>query len=386
MSIDGASVTAVARDTPQVGVAAGQALVMYDGDVGARLSHDHQYPAHGSAVTKSTVHDEALAAPVRSPASGRCPAPIPLEAATFVLGELPDLPHLPELPDRGPGAQLIGRGATLLLDLPVEIVPSGWRLAARAGRDARDARDLLARDLDALEEQAQGYVGALKLQAAGPWTLAAGLELPSGHAMLTDHGATRDLIGSLAEGLRQHLADVAARVPGAGLVLQLDEPSLPTVLAGRLPTASGWGTVRSVDTAVAGQALTDVLAVAPEGGRVVHCCAADAPIALLRAAGADAVSIDAALLGRGHYDVLGEAVDGGTSLWLGLLPATERPSLEDARTAVHEIWHELGFAGEQLAGSVVPTPACGLAGASPAQVRRLLPVLRDLGRSLLDES
>ena len=69
-----------------------------------------------------------------------------------MLGELPDLPHLPELPARGPGADMIGRTAALLIDLPVDLQPSGWRLADRPGRDLRRPRDLLARDLDALED------------------------------------------------------------------------------------------------------------------------------------------------------------------------------------------------------------------------------------------
>ena len=52
----------------------------------------------------------------------------------------------------------------------------------------------------------------------------------------------REFAASLVEGLRVHLAEVAART-GAAVLLQLDEPSLPAVLAGRLPTASGYGTV-----------------------------------------------------------------------------------------------------------------------------------------------
>jgi hypothetical protein len=201
------------------------------------------------------------------------------EAATTVFGELAGLPHLPELPARGPGAGLLGRSAALLVDLPVEIVPSGWRLTARPGRDLRRARDLLAFDLDALERAADGWTGPLKVQAAGPWTLAAGVELPAGHRILTDAGAVRDLADSLAEGLRQHLDEVQRRVPGATLVLQLDEPSLPAVLAGALPTASGYGTVAAVEPAPAEQRLHDVLAVAAEGARVVHCCASDVPVA-----------------------------------------------------------------------------------------------------------
>ena len=99
---------------------------------------------------------------------GSLPGHRPDEAAALVLGELPDLPHLPELPQRGVGAEMIGRTAALLVGLPVEIVPSGWRLTGRPGRDLRRARDLLARDLDAFEEQAADYRGPLKVQAAGP--------------------------------------------------------------------------------------------------------------------------------------------------------------------------------------------------------------------------
>jgi hypothetical protein len=305
------------------------------------------------------------------------------EALRLVLGELPLLPHLPELPARGLGAETIGRTASLLVDLPVEVQPSGWRMAARPGRDLRRARDLLERDVDTLEELAGSHTGALKLQAAGPWTLAASLELHSGHRIVSDRGAVRDLAESLAEGLRAHLADVARRVPDAPLVLQLDEPSLPAVIAGRIPTPSGYGTVRAVEAAVVEQTLRDVLAVGPEGGRVVHCCAAEPPVGLFRSAGADAVSLDLAL--AGELDALGEAVDAGCGLWLGVVPATDAAiTLDTARGPLSRLWSTLGFPPASLARSVVPTPACGLAGASPGYVRRALSVLRDTGQALLD--
>jgi len=318
---------------------------------------------------------------------GSLPGDDPVEAARFVMGELPDLPHLAELPQRGPGAEMIGRSAALLVDLPVEIAPTAWRISAHDGRDVRRARDYLARDLDALEAQADGFTGALKVQIAGPWTLAASIELPSGHRVLTDHGAVRDLAGSLAEGVRQHLADLGRRVPGARLVLQVDEPWLPAVLRGDVPTPSGYGTVRAVEPSQAQQTLRDVLLVAPSGGRVVHCCASDAPLALLRAAGADALAIDAGLLGSGDLDALGEAIEAGTSLWLGVLPSTDSTiTLDAAREQIKRLWSTLGFPLGQLAGSVVATPACGLAGATPAYVRRVHAVLRDIGRSLIDDS
>ncbi len=318
---------------------------------------------------------------------GSLPGTDPVEAARLVFGELPDLPHLTELPGRGPGADMIGRAAAVLVDLPVEIVPSGWRFAGRPGRDLRRARDYLAWDLDALEGQAAGYEGALKVQAAGPLTLAALLELPTGHAVVSDRGAARDLAASLREGLSRHIAEIERRIPGASIVLQLDEPMLPTVLAGAVPTASGYGTVRAVEAAVAEQTLRDVLAVAPSGGRVVHCCAADAPIRLLRGAGVDALSLDAALVGSDRLDDLGEAVDDGIALWLGVLPGSDATvDLDTARGPVRRLWNTLGFPAQTLARSVVPTPSCGLAGATPAYVRRVLSLLRDTGQSLLDES
>jgi cobalamin-independent methionine synthase catalytic subunit len=321
--------------------------------------------------------------PGAATAIGSMPGTDPAEAVRLVFGELPDLPYLPELPDRGPGADLIGRAGALLMDLPVEIVPSGWAVTARSGRDVRRSRDFLARDLDALEAEADGYVGALKVQAAGPWTLAASIELPSGHKLVSDHGATRDLAGSLAEGLRAHLGEIQRRVPGARLVLQLDEPGLPAVLAGRVPTPSGYGTARSVDAAIVERTLGDVLAVAEAGARVVHCCAADVPIELLRDTGADALAIDAMLLTAKQNDALGEAVDAGVSLWLGVLPSTDaRVTVADTRSTLLRFWSELGFAENELAAAVVPTPSCGLVGASPDYVRHALAVLRDTGHAL----
>lgn len=317
---------------------------------------------------------------------GSWPGTDPVDAVRVVFGELPDLPHLPELPGRGPGADMIGRSALFLADLPVQIEPSGWRFTARSGADARRARDFLARDLDALQEQGLGWSGPVKVQCAGPITLAASIELASGHRAISDPGAVRDLAESLREGLGRHLAEVAGRLPGAtAVVLQLDEPSLPAAVAGQIPTPSGYGTVRSVAANVAEDLIELVLAAAEAGARVVHCCAADAPIAGLVRAGADAVSVDLDQLHRRGLDALGEALDGGTSLWLGAITA-ERPGPDPAATVaerVGRLWNQLGFAPELLAGSVVLTPSCGLAGASPEQARAVLAALRSAGQDLI---
>jgi hypothetical protein len=111
------------------------------------------------------------------------------------------------------------------------------------------------------------------------------------------------------------------------------------------------------------------------------------PVTLLRHAGATAISLDASKLSTDRYDAVGEAVDAGVSLWLGVVPATDSDiSFDSTRDTVRRIWGELGFAARDAAGAVVVTPACGLAGASTGYVRRVLSVLRDTGRALLDVS
>ncbi|MFC4060774.1 methionine synthase [Planomonospora corallina] len=311
------------------------------------------------------------------------------EALRLVLGELPGLPYLPELPARGVGADMIGRAAALLVELPVEVQPSGWRFTDRPGRDAKRARDHLRRDLDGLEEAAQGYEGPFKIQVCGPWTLAGAVELRHGDRTLADAGAVRDLAESFAEGLAAHVAQVRRRVPGiTELVVQLDEPGLPGVLAGTVPTASGFGRLRAVEAPVATERLRSVLAALPEGSfPIVHCCAPEVPFGVLRGAGARGVSLDAALLRRRDEDGIGEAVEAGTAFFLGVVPGRDAPPADVgvvARPAV-ELWRRMGFAPAALARQVVLTPSCGLAGASPGYARAALARCREAARVLRED-
>ncbi|MER5425280.1 methionine synthase [Streptosporangium roseum] len=308
------------------------------------------------------------------------------EAIRVVFGELPALPYLPELPARGVGADLIGRTASLLVELAVEVQPSGWRFADRPGRDFKRARDHLVRDLDALEESAQGYEGPFKIQVCGPWTLAGAVELRHGDKTLADPGAVRDLVGSFAEGLAAHVADVRRRVPGASqIVVQLDEPGLPGVLAGTVPTASGFGRLAAVEPPIAAERLGAVL---PEGAfTVVHCCAPGVPFGVLRAAGAGGVSLDASLLRRRDEDAIGEAIEAGTAFFLGVVPGVDSrlPDVDVVAKPAVELWRRLGFPVATLASQVVLTPACGLAGASPGYARAALAKVREAARVLRDD-
>lgn len=367
---------------------------------------DHEHPG----TTRAVLSDPRTTVPGMSPTAGpsalakpwgpgtatgvgSLPGTDPAEAARTVLGLLPGLPFLPELPGRGAVADLVGRTCALLVDLPVDLQPGGWRLVERPGRDQRRAQDALARDLDALEEAAAASPPALlKVQSAGPWTLAASLELRGLERALSDHGAVRELAASLAEGLRQHLADLRRRLPGTTLLLQLDEPSLPAVLAARIPTSSGFATLRAPQPQLVRDHLRTVLAAAgteeardaeapaPEPdapapvSTVVHCCAPDPPLRLLLQSGAQHLSLDATLLHPRDDDAVGEAVEAGVGLLLGVVPSTDAPLArpDEVLRPVRRLWQRLGLPPETLAPTVVLTPTCGLAGATPAYARQAL--------------
>jgi hypothetical protein len=320
---------------------------------------------------------------------GSMPGTAVRESLRVVLGELPDLPHLPELPARGPGADLVGRTLVLLPDLGAQWTPTGWQVSDRAGADLRRASAWLAEDLDALEELAAGWSGALKVQVCGPWTLAATVELRTGRKALGDAGAVRDLGQALVEGTAAHVDGLRRRLPGARLVLQLDEPALPAVLAGAVPTPSGLSRLAAVDEPVAEQLLATTLRSLPDDVvPVVHCCAANAPVALLRRAGARAVSLDGAVLGDpGATEPLAEGLEAGLGLLLGVVPAgtADLPAAGAAVAAVRDWWRQVGLASELLGRRVVPTPSCGLAGVTPAAARAALARCREAGRVLLDD-
>jgi methionine synthase II (cobalamin-independent) len=318
---------------------------------------------------------------VRATGIGSLPGDQYAEAVKTVLGTLPDLAFVPELPARGVTAQMVGRSLAVLDGLGADLQPAGWRLLDASGVDHRRARSLLAQDLDVVEELAEDREGAVKQQVAGPWTLAATVELQRGEKVLSDHGARRDLAHALASGVADHVASLRRRFPSSPIVLQVDEPALPAVLAAQVPTSSGFGRYRTIDAPEADALLRVVVdAVRDAGGTpVVHCCAPDVPVALLAGAGFDTVALDLSLVPP--TDPWAEAFESGTDLWLGGLPSTDA-ALDPAqvRRRVESWMDRLGFGEAAWHDRVVVTPACGLAGATPAFARRVLAEAAALAR------
>jgi hypothetical protein len=339
--------------------------------------------------------------PGTATALGPFPGVDPLESTRIALSELAGLPVLPELPARGIGSDPVGRTAGLLADLHVEVGIGAWRFVPRGGRDEERARVALVTDLDALEESAQGYRGPLKLRIVGPWTLAASVELAKGEKALRDEGAVRDIAASLAEGLTRHIDDIRGRLAHLGrVVVQVDEPLLAGVVAGEVPTASGWGRLRQYDKAVVEDELRRVLAAASpppaaDGGEApgvagVWIGATNLDGALLRGAGARFIGIDGAVVDTIDEDQVGEAIDAGVGLLVACVPHDARPiDPRPVMEPVRSLWKRLGFLPELLPSVVAVSVVEGLEQLAiadvPAVLRRAVKAGRYLEESAADE-
>jgi hypothetical protein len=161
---------------------------------------------------------------------------------------------------------------------------------------------------------------------------------------------------------------------------------------------------------------------------VVHCCAGNPPVQLLAATGVAGIGIDATLpvfsgptAVPAALDALGEVWDAGIPLLLGLVPAlpvrrrepadsspaggstaprsggpasadaeqgpddTGAPSaLRTLARRAFDLADRLGFDRARLAELAVPTPTCGLAGATPEWARRAMTLSRELGQAFVD--
>lgn len=322
---------------------------------------------------------------------GSWPGTSAREAAEIVVGELHRLPHLVELPARGIGADLIGRAGALLVGIAIDTVPRGYRIASGRSAVTRRAASLLAEDVDALEEAwekagLRGTQRTVKVQAPGPITLAAQLELGNGHRAITDPGAVRDLAGSLAEGVAVHRAEVARRLD-CPVVVQFDEPTLPAALLGRLTGVTGLSQVHPVDESVAAALLDDCASTV--GGEVaIHSCAPGLPWPMLRRGKISAVSFDLSTLTADDLDGIGEFVESGRTVMLGVVPATapdRPPSAEEVASSVVAFTDRLGFPRTVLPERIGVTPTCGLAGATVQWARTAIELAQKAADPIADD-
>lgn len=289
---------------------------------------------------------------------------------------------------------MIGRVGALLVDIALDTVPRGYRIASRPGAVARRAASLLDEDIDALEEaweKAGGPQGqrAVKVQAVGPITLAAQLELANGHRAISDAGAVRDLAASLAEGVAVHRAQLMRRL-STTVVVQYDEPSLPAALAGQLAGVTSFSPVRAIEESVA-FGLIDECVAAVGGVAMLHSCASGLPWKALQRSALTALSVDLRGMSDADLDGVGEFLDSGREVVFGIVPArqdpavTQCPPVEEIVEAAARVTDRLGFPRSVLGERVGISPACGLAGATSRWARAALALTQKAADAIAED-
>ena len=204
-----------------------------------------------------------------------------------------------------------------------------------------------------------------------------------GDRAVVDPGARRDLAQSLGEGVAAHAAAVAARMPGAEIVVQLDEPSVPAVLHGwpadgqRLRQAGcrrgARSSSRSWPPSSAASAGRWWCTAARRACRWTSSVPPVPP----------AVSFDLGLVQ--DLDAVGTAIEAGTHLVPRRRPRYRRdrcPPRRRPRPGCRPGGGSSASPAEQLPAAVTLTPSCGLAGATPAYARAAMAHVREAAKYL----
>lgn len=307
------------------------------------------------------------------------------EAAEVVRNLCTEFAHLPELPDRGPGGDMIGRTMALVSraasDFSVQTVPSGWQLTTGRVRDLVRADGYWSEDLDVCEEVFADFSGDYKVQLVGPWTLAASVENRNGEMLLRDPGAVIELTQALTLAWSTLLADIRKRLPLANLVIQIDEPLIRDVIRGSIKTQSKWSAYKPVDSVIAENALRQVREI-HDGPSVLHCCTDEVPFELIKNAGFTGPSFDVALVGNSATDSLGEQIDAGGTIFLGIDPESVGAGVD----LVTRVGKRIGYNPQEWNSHIILTPPCDLIDMSMSQARAKIEILNAVSKALREVS
>ena len=236
-----------------------------------------------------------------------------------------------------------------------------------------------------LEEQTQGYEG--DAQGAGHRPVDAGehgREAARRPGPLRRRRASRARAGA---GRGAGRAPGRRAAPGARrrLLLQLDEPALPAVLAGQVPTASGFNRHRSVDAPARlrgagvgvrrGRRDRRPWRTAARPSRRSGCCAARVP------GESRSTSTCSPRVRTTSWRPRSTKERG---VLLGVVPSTGEaaPATEVRRRAGAAAARHARLRPGEVADQLVLTPACGLAGATPSYARAALRAVQEAAAEL----
>jgi hypothetical protein len=276
---------------------------------------------------------------------------------------------------------MIGRAMAMVSrissDFCVTTVPTGWQLSSGRGRDLARADSFWNEDLDVLEEFFHDYSGDVKVQMTGPFTLAASVEDRAGEKLIRDEGAVAELVAAVRESWHVLLTDLQRRLPQVQFVMQVDEPLLADVLAARVKTGSGFRTYRGIDPQTA---ITWLAAVRDGRSAVVHCCAQDVPFEVIRSSGFSA-SFDLSLVGNLCVEPVGQHIDAGLPVYLGIAPDT----VNAGRAMVKNLGNKVGYETPDWLTHVVLTPPCDLLDMPVSRAGATIERLGAVAQALVEE-
>ncbi len=284
---------------------------------------------------------------------------------------------------------MIGRAAALLVDMPMDYAASGYRLSTRQSGMSRHSRDFLNADLDSFEEawERAGLAGEdrfVKVQACGPFTFAASVELAGGHKILHDRGAWTDVVESLAEGLRVHAEQVHNRT-GAQVIVQVDEPMISRVIEGSVQPLTRFNVINPIPVQVLAEHFDEFITVV-DRPVIMHDCSSGVPWDLLARTRFAGVSVDLAQIRTSDLDGIGQLLDEGRDVILGAVPGIEPtsiPAAEQVAAWCAELTDRIGLSRRVLAEHVMISPSCGLSGADEDWAKTALALCSTAAQGLL---
>jgi methionine synthase II (cobalamin-independent) len=145
--------------------------------------------------------------------------------------------------------------------------------------------------------------------------------------------------------------------------------------------------VHPVDESVATGLLDECVATIG-GGVAIHSCAPGLPWAMLQRSSVGAVSVDVSTLTAADLDGVGEFLESGRTVMLGVVPTTapdRRPSAEEVAKSVVAVTDRLGFAREVLPEQVGVTPACGMGAATLQWARTAIELVQKAGDAIAED-
>ncbi|GAB3939994.1 hypothetical protein [Corynebacterium tapiri] len=265
-----------------------------------------------------------------------------VSACDIVLSETGQLPHLPVLPDRGKDHSLVALTAGLSPELFLAPGPRTWVMEHRESSLSRSLRVNVERDLD-VAEALWTTVDAVKFQIAGPFSLAAQLETPTGQPVLQDPGALEHLTDCLVEAATQFSATLAHRLGAQRVVVQVDEPRLDEVAAGALPGPTTFDPIRPVHS----EAVRERLARFPESHLLLNLCGSPENVAAVTAP--TIVDVAAMQTRSALLDVLGNRLDSASAV-LALDPQRVAQDPREEAIALARLCRKLGVDQTILSG------------------------------------